>query len=97
MSSAASYIAARWSPCGSSYDRILLEITDYFKNMVKETGTLWEHDSPKASCNHGFASVVAHLILKCISGYKGVENGKPVFTDLEKAKTYGVEIKIGKN
>ncbi len=79
------------------YDRILLEITDYFKNMVKETGTLWEHDSPKASCNHGFASVVAHLILKCISGYKGVENGNPVFTDLEKAKTYGVEIKIGKN
>jgi len=76
------------------YDRILLETTDYFKKMVEKTGTLWEHDSPKASCNHGFTSVVAHLILKCIAGYQGVEDGKPIFTDLEKAKKYGVEIRI---
>lgn len=76
------------------YDRILLETTDYFKKMVEKTGTLWEHDSPKASCNHGFTSVAAHLILKCIAGYQGVENGKPIFTDLEKAKKYGVEITI---
>lgn len=74
------------------YNRILQEMTDYFKKMVEKTGTLWEHDSPKASCNHGFTAVSAHLILKCISGYDGVKDGKPIFLDLKKAEKYGVKI-----
>lgn len=68
------------------YDRILREMAGYFKEMVQKTGTLWEHDKSKASCNHGFASVAAHLILQCIAGYQGVKDGKPIFNDLEKAK-----------
>ena len=76
------------------YDRILAEMTDYFRLMVEKTGTLWEHDKSKASCNHGFASVAAHLILQCIAGYQGVKDGKPIFNDLEKAKKYGVAIKV---
>lgn len=34
------------------------DIRGYFDYMAKTTGTLWEHDSPWASCNHGFASHV---------------------------------------
>lgn len=34
------------------------DIRGYFDYMAKETGTLWEYDSPSASCNHGFASHV---------------------------------------
>ena len=34
------------------------EIAGYFASMAERTGTLWEHDSPTASCCHGFASHV---------------------------------------
>lgn len=39
-------------------DRLETDIVDYFYEMAKQTGTLWENDSTKASCNHGFASHV---------------------------------------
>ena len=35
-------------------------IRDYFTSMAKETGTLWEYEDNKKSCNHGFASHVLH-------------------------------------
>ena len=35
-------------------------IRDYFTYMAKETGTLWEYEDNKKSCNHGFASHVLH-------------------------------------
>ncbi len=38
------------------------EMRGYYLGMAEKTGTLWEHDSPTASCNHGFASYVAVLI-----------------------------------
>lgn len=41
------------------YSRLMQEIKGYFSMMARQTGTLWEHDSPKASCCHGFASYVA--------------------------------------
>ena len=34
------------------------DIRGYFLGMANRTGTLWEHDSGWASCNHGFASHV---------------------------------------
>ena len=37
-------------------DRLMADITDYFTYMADKTGTLWEHTSTFASCNHGFAS-----------------------------------------
>jgi len=40
------------------YDKLESDICGYFDYMAKRTGTLWEHDSIKASCNHGFASHV---------------------------------------
>ena len=38
------------------------EVRGYYLKMAEQTGTLWENDSPKASCNHGFASYVATLL-----------------------------------
>ena len=35
-------------------------IKGYFTYMADQTGTLWEHDAPHASCNHGFASHVIY-------------------------------------
>lgn len=43
----------------------LNEMTGYFKYMADRTGTLWENDSDRASCNHGFASYAAVLIDRC--------------------------------
>lgn len=34
------------------------ECRGYYLYMAERTGTLWEHDRPEASCNHGFASVL---------------------------------------
>ena len=38
------------------------EIRGYYLKMAETTGTLWEHDRPEASCNHGFAAYVAILL-----------------------------------
>ena len=38
------------------------EIVGYFDYMAKRTGTLWEHNTELASCNHGFASFAAVFI-----------------------------------
>jgi alpha-L-rhamnosidase len=36
--------------------------------MAEQTGTLWEHEGTRASCNHGFASYVAALYARNIAG-----------------------------
>ena len=41
-------------------DELYDNIKGYFEYMADRTGTLWEHDSTTASCNHGFASHVAY-------------------------------------
>ena len=38
------------------YDKLYSEIKEYFVYMANITGTLWEHDSNRASMNHGFTS-----------------------------------------
>ena len=37
-------------------EKLVSDILGYFTYMADKTGTLWEHDSTFASCNHGFAS-----------------------------------------
>ena len=44
-------------------EQMIREMRDYFYYMAEKTGTLWEHDSTTASCNHGFASYAAYLLL----------------------------------
>ena len=46
------------------YDQLLRECVDFFYYMAERTGTLWEFISDHASCNHGFASYAAVLILE---------------------------------
>ena len=40
------------------YEKLESNIREFFDMMAEQTGTLWEHDSHWASCNHGFASHV---------------------------------------
>lgn len=44
-------------------DKLLEEMEGYFTYMADKTGTLWENDTDYASCNHGFASYAAYLLL----------------------------------
>jgi alpha-L-rhamnosidase len=39
-------------------EKLEQNIRGYFDYMALRTGTLWENDTPHASCNHGFASHV---------------------------------------
>jgi len=42
------------------YEKLTENIKGYFTKMAEFTGTLWENDTPAASCNHGFASHVIY-------------------------------------
>ena len=44
------------------YPELIEYIKHFFLPMAKETGTLWEHRTPGASCDHGFASFIAIAI-----------------------------------
>ncbi len=60
--------------------QVLPEIKEYFDYMACLTGTLWEHDSTSASCNHGFASHVVHFILRdCLGIEKIDEHNKTIY------------------
>jgi len=49
------------------------ELIEYFLKMAEKTGTLWEHDSDRASCNHGFASHVVHSLYRDVLGVRSVD------------------------
>ncbi len=87
------YLRLFWLCSIGEYDRVLDESVEYFTFMAEKTGTLWEHDSPKASCCHGFASVVAALILQCVCGYVGVKDNKPIIDEsYPYSKKYNLKI-----
>jgi alpha-L-rhamnosidase len=44
-------------------EQLLKEIDGYFYYMAVLSRSLWEYDTPKASCCHGFASYVAYWLL----------------------------------
>jgi len=55
----------------SRYGRSDLVLDQLYKNylpMAERTGTLWEHKDTSASCNHGFASHVAHILYRDVLG-----------------------------
>lgn len=66
--------------------RLIMEIQDFFYPMADKTGTLWEHMQSYASCNHGFASYIGHVLYRDISGIKDIDymnkNITIHFTDL---------------
>jgi hypothetical protein len=42
------------------HEKLIENIRGFFIKMAKLTGTLWENETPTASCNHGFASHVLY-------------------------------------
>lgn len=46
------------------HERLLENIKGYFYKMACRTGTLWEHDTERASCCHGFASSIIYWLDK---------------------------------
>ncbi len=89
------YLRLMWLCDIGEYDRVVNESAEYFSTMAEKTGTLWEHNHPNASCNHGFASVSAVILLRCFTGFVGVKDKKPVFEEGHKISgDYGVKIEF---
>jgi hypothetical protein len=67
--------------------QILKESIGYLLFMADRTGTLWENDSPTASCDHGFASHIVHTLYRDVLGAYSVDTtAKTVhlrFSDLD--------------
>jgi hypothetical protein len=53
--------------------QILDETKGYFLKMAELTETLWENDTPTASCCHGFASHVERLMFRDVLGIRSVD------------------------
>ncbi len=54
--------------------RIHDEALGYWSMMAETTGTLWEHDKPEASCNHGFASHAAVVLRRDLLGLRTIDH-----------------------
>ncbi|QDH81296.1 Bacterial alpha-L-rhamnosidase [Echinicola soli] len=54
-------------------DQMLQEMKGYFLSMAELTGTLWEHMDTHASCNHGFASYLGHLLYQGALGIRNID------------------------
>jgi alpha-L-rhamnosidase len=61
-------------------DQLLAESKSFFYGMAERTGTLWEHTDERASCNHGFASHVAHLFYRDVLGLYKVDRKNKAIT-----------------
>ena len=53
--------------------QIYREVRDYFLQMAEKTGTLWEHNDPRASCCHGFSSIASEYLFRDILGVRGID------------------------
>lgn len=58
--------------------QIKKELVDYYLYMADQTGTLWENVGASASCDHGFASHVAHSFYRDILGVRQVDTRNKV-------------------
>ncbi len=54
--------------------RIHDEAIGYWQMMAETTGTLWEHDKPQASCNHGFAAHAAVILRRDVLGLRQIDH-----------------------
>lgn len=55
------------------YAQLLEEIKLYFHPMAEQTGTLWEHEFPGGSLNHGFASFAGTAIVRSLLGIRSID------------------------
>jgi len=76
-------VLSRYGLCG----QVLQEAMDYYFPMAERTGTLWESDGARSSCNHGFASHLVHILNRDALGIYRVDPlNKEIslrFSDLE--------------
>jgi alpha-L-rhamnosidase len=74
--------------------QVLKEVQDYFYKMAQLTGTLWEMMDSGASCNHGFASYLGHILYRDALGIRHIDYiGKVVticFSDIDIDECSGV-------
>lgn len=75
------YLRFLWLLSIGERERTVNECLEYFDKMASTTGTLWENDKATASCNHGFASVAAHILASSLIGFETVKDGKPIFSE----------------
>ncbi|MDO5581398.1 MAG: hypothetical protein Q4G69_09685 [Planctomycetia bacterium] len=54
-------------------EQLLKESVAYNEYMADRTGTLWENDDTHASCNHGFASHLCHVLYRDVLGIADVD------------------------
>ena len=54
-------------------EQLISEIEEYFFYMAERTGTLWENVHSQASCNHGFASYIAHVLYRDVLGISNID------------------------
>ena len=68
-------------------NQLMGEIQEYFYYMAQRTGTLWENVGSEASCNHGFASYIGHVLYRDVLGISRIDYLKKEvtieFTDSE--------------
>ena len=60
--------------------QLLKESIDYFDYMAKRTGTLWENQSAHASCNHGFAAHIVHVLYRDVLCIRSIDYQKKLIT-----------------
>ena len=58
---------------GGRSQQLLDETIAYLLYMADQTGTLWENDGTYASCNHGFASHIVHVLYRDVLGLEQVD------------------------
>ena len=58
------YLRFLWLNRINENERVKRESIEYFYQMANYSGTLWEKSVPSASCNHGFVSSIAAILLK---------------------------------
>jgi alpha-L-rhamnosidase len=58
--------------------QIKKELVDFYLYMADQTGTLWENVGASASCNHGFASHVAHSLYRDVLGVYAIDTQKKI-------------------
>ena len=61
-------------------NQLLTESIDFFDYMALQTGTLWENISAYASCDHGFASHVLHMLNRDVLGIAAIDIRKKEIT-----------------
>jgi len=67
-------LLSRWGRA----NQILDESMDYLLYMADRTGTLWEMADENASCNHGFAAHVCHVLLRDVLGIAQIDRVRRV-------------------